>query len=98
MSKLKMATVWLDGCSGCHMSFLDLDERLIELADIGEKVAPSDPRGKFYRAVGLILEKQNADEAESLLRLYLEKAPKRDGFPRYAMAHEWLGRAFESKG
>jgi len=34
MSKLKLATVWLDGCSGCHMSFLDMDERLIELADI----------------------------------------------------------------
>ena len=31
MSK-KLATVWLDGCSGCHMSFLDMDERLIELA------------------------------------------------------------------
>ncbi|PZN07320.1 MAG: NADP oxidoreductase [Bacillota bacterium] len=34
--KLRLATVWLDGCSGCHMSFLDLDERLIELA---QKVA-----------------------------------------------------------
>jgi NAD-reducing hydrogenase small subunit len=32
MSKLKLATVWLDGCSGCHMSFLDMDERLIELS------------------------------------------------------------------
>ena len=31
MSKKKLATVWLDGCSGCHMSFLDMDERLIEL-------------------------------------------------------------------
>ena len=30
--KLKLATVWLGGCSGCHMSFLDLDERLLELA------------------------------------------------------------------
>lgn len=28
----RVATVWLGGCSGCHMSFLDLDERLIELA------------------------------------------------------------------
>ena len=27
-----MATIWLDGCSGCHMSFLDMDERLLELA------------------------------------------------------------------
>ena len=30
-SKIKVATVWLDGCSGCHMSFLDMDERLLEL-------------------------------------------------------------------
>ena len=30
--KKRLTTVWLDGCSGCHMSFLDMDERLIELA------------------------------------------------------------------
>ena len=30
--KPRLATVWLGGCSGCHMSFLDLDERLISLA------------------------------------------------------------------
>jgi NAD-reducing hydrogenase small subunit len=27
----RIATVWLDGCSGCHMSFLDMDERLLEV-------------------------------------------------------------------
>lgn len=32
MTKLKLATVWLGGCSGCHMSFLDLDEWLFDLA------------------------------------------------------------------
>ncbi|MGC8792617.1 MAG: NADP oxidoreductase [Bryobacteraceae bacterium] len=32
MSRLRVATIWLDGCSGCHMSLLDMDERLIELA------------------------------------------------------------------
>ncbi|HTW65679.1 MAG TPA: hypothetical protein VME17_13725 [Bryobacteraceae bacterium] len=32
--KPRFATVWLGGCSGCHMSFLDLDERLIELASL----------------------------------------------------------------
>lgn len=31
-NKPKLATVWLDGCSGCHMSFLDIDERILELA------------------------------------------------------------------
>ncbi len=38
MSKLKLATVWLDGCSGCHMSFLDMDERLLELAELVDLV------------------------------------------------------------
>jgi NAD-reducing hydrogenase small subunit len=38
MSKVRLATVWLDGCSGCHMSFLDMDERLIELASSIELV------------------------------------------------------------
>ena len=30
--KKTLATVWLDGCSGCHMSLLDMDERLIALS------------------------------------------------------------------
>ena len=38
MSKLKLATVWLDVCSGCHMSFLDMDERLIDLAELVDLV------------------------------------------------------------
>ncbi|MCI0457358.1 MAG: hypothetical protein L0Z62_10350 [Gemmataceae bacterium] len=33
MERLKLATAWLGGCSGCHMSFLDLDEFLIDLAE-----------------------------------------------------------------
>lgn len=33
MSKVKVATVWLDGCSGCHMSLLDIDERLAVIAE-----------------------------------------------------------------
>ncbi len=32
MDKIRLATVWLAGCSGCHMSFLDLDEWLFDLA------------------------------------------------------------------
>lgn len=36
--KIRFATVWLAGCSGCHMSFLDLDEWLIDLAQSVEVV------------------------------------------------------------
>ncbi len=38
MDRLKLATVWFGGCSGCHMSFLDLDEWLFELARVAEVV------------------------------------------------------------
>ena len=31
MPKVKVATDWLDVCSGCHMSILDIDERIVEL-------------------------------------------------------------------
>jgi NAD-reducing hydrogenase small subunit len=32
MDRIRLATVWFGGCAGCHMSFLDLDEFLIDLA------------------------------------------------------------------
>jgi NAD-reducing hydrogenase small subunit len=38
MERLKLATVWLGGCSGCHMSFLDLDLFLFDLAEKAELV------------------------------------------------------------
>jgi len=38
MSKQSLATIWLDGCSGCHMSFLDIDERIIQLAELVDVV------------------------------------------------------------
>ncbi len=37
MSKPKVASDWLAGCAGCHMSLLDMDERIaqvLELADL----------------------------------------------------------------
>jgi tetratricopeptide (TPR) repeat protein len=73
-------------------------DRLIQVAELGEQAAPSDARAMFYRAVGMILRNEKLDQAERLLREYLQKAPKRSGFPRYATAHEWLGRLEENKG
>lgn len=37
-SRVRLATAWLGGCSGCHMSFLDLDERLLDLFQAAELV------------------------------------------------------------
>ncbi|MCF8110835.1 MAG: NADP oxidoreductase [Desulfobacteraceae bacterium] len=31
MERPRIATVWLEGCAGCHMSFLDNDEALLEI-------------------------------------------------------------------
>src|ERR1700676_4794983 len=73
-------------------------ERMLAVADAGEQMNPCDPRGKFYRAAALILKKERADEAEALLREYLQKAPTRSSYPRPATAHAWLGRLYEEQG
>src|SRR6266436_4410644 len=72
-------------------------ELLLTVADSGERVAPGDPRGKFYRGVALVLKRENLEEAERLLREYAKKAPKRSGYPRPAAVHAWLGRLFEDQ-
>jgi NAD-reducing hydrogenase small subunit len=36
MSKVRVATASLAGCFGCHMSFLDIDEKIIDLAELVE--------------------------------------------------------------
>jgi NAD-reducing hydrogenase small subunit len=38
MGKIRLATTWLDGCSGCHMSLLDLDEEVLAILDRVELV------------------------------------------------------------
>jgi len=73
-------------------------ERLLEVAELGAEAAPSDPRELFYRAVAFILKHERPEEAERLLREYLQKAPKRSAYPRYAIAHDWLGRMYENGG
>lgn len=73
-TKLRFATVWLAGCSGCHMSFLDLDEWLFELAEAVEIVyspVASDTK-VFPEDVDLCLVEgavANADNLELALQL-----------------------------
>lgn len=34
MTKPKVASDWLCGCAGCHMSFLDIDERILDVIEL----------------------------------------------------------------
>lgn len=34
MSKPKVATDWMAGCAGCHMSLLDIDERILQVLEL----------------------------------------------------------------
>jgi NAD-reducing hydrogenase small subunit len=56
MTRKRLATIWLDGCSGCHMSFLDIDERLLALSDQIELVySPLVDRKDFPDEVDITL-------------------------------------------
>ena len=36
MTKPKVSTDWLAGCAGCHMSLLDIDERIATIAEVAD--------------------------------------------------------------
>lgn len=36
MAKPKIASDWLAGCAGCHMSLLDMDERIVQVAELAD--------------------------------------------------------------
>lgn len=53
---MKLATIWFGGCSGCHMSFLDMDELLLELAGRVELVyGPFVDAKEFPQGVDVVL-------------------------------------------
>ena len=48
MPKPKLATINLTGCFGCHMSLLDIDDRLLELLDLVDlDRSPLDDKKSF---------------------------------------------------
>jgi tetratricopeptide (TPR) repeat protein len=67
------------------------------VVDAGEKINHADPRGKFYRAVALIIKNEKPTDAERLLQEYLKTAPLRSTYPHPAVAHVWLGRLYENE-
>ncbi len=55
MERKKIATVWLGGCSGCHMSLLDIDERLLDLIKLADIVKSPIVDGKDFPEVDIAL-------------------------------------------
>lgn len=72
MEKPKIATVWLEGCAGCHMSFLDLDEKLLEVFQAVELTFSPITDHKDYEfpelAVGILEGGVGTKEQEEILK------------------------------
>lgn len=78
MNKLRFATIWLDGCSGCHMSMLDMDERLVELAASLEVVySPVVDAKQFPEHVDLTLIEGAVSTEEDVHKVKLIRARTR---------------------
>lgn len=78
----QVATVWLDGCSGCHMSFLDMDERLVEVfrSDAGGAdlvYSPLVDRKDFPEDVDVTLVEGAVSSEEDLHKIRLVRSRTR---------------------
>ena len=91
MAKPKIATASLAGCFGCHMSLLDIDERLLELIQLVEfDKSPIDDKKEFDGRVevGLIeggcCNEENVRGSQgfsrALRRAYLDRGLCHDGW------------------
>ncbi|MFW6159256.1 MAG: NADP oxidoreductase, partial [Planctomycetota bacterium] len=75
MSKPRIATTSMCGCFGCHMSFLDIDERILDLIELVEfHKSPIDDIKEFSErcAVGLIEGGVSNDENVHVLESFRE--------------------------
>ena len=76
--KVSVATVWLDGCSGCHMSLLDMDERLVELANSIDIVySPLVDTKIFPEQVDLTLVEGSVSSEDDLEKIKIIRARTR---------------------
>jgi len=77
-AKIRLATVWLDGCSGCHMSLLDTDERLIEIAPLIDLVyGPLVDLKEFPEGVDVTLVEGAVSSEEDLHKIRQVRARTR---------------------
>jgi NAD-reducing hydrogenase small subunit len=72
VSRPRIATVWLDGCSGCHMSFIDLDERLLDVFERADLVySPLVDQKEYPDGVDVCLVEGAVSSMEDLHKIRL---------------------------
>lgn len=80
MGKVKLATSWLDCCAGCHMSVLDVDEAIIDIANAVEftrspitdiKVFPEVDVGLITGAIGNAEQEEEAKELREKCKILI---------------------------
>jgi len=70
MKKKRIATVWLAGCSGCHMSLLDIDERILQVAALADIVKSPIVDGKEFPDVDVALVEGGVASDEHLAEIH----------------------------
>jgi len=71
MKKIRLATVWLDGCAGCHMSLLDIDELILAVAARVDVVyGPLVDAQEFPKAVDVTLIEGAVSSQEDLEKVH----------------------------
>lgn len=70
MAKPKIATAWMAGCAGCHMSFLDIDEAILEVVKLVDITASPITDFKEFQPVdvGIVEGAVNTAKDEEVLR------------------------------
>jgi NAD-reducing hydrogenase small subunit len=70
MKKARIATVWLDGCAGCHMSLLDIDEVILAVAQRADIVyGPLVDAQEFPKSVDVTLVEGAVSSQDDLEKL-----------------------------
>ena len=83
MNKARLATIWFDNCSGCHMSLLDIDERLVAVAESIDLVyGPLVDAKEFPEGVDVTLVEGGIASEEDVEKIRKVRAKHQD--PRVA--------------
>ena len=96
MRKARLATVWLDGCSGCHMSLLDMDELILNVAKRADVVyGPLVDAQEFPKAVDVTVVEGAVSSQEDLekVRLIRQRTGRPAPLPKSAEELYALGVA-----